>query len=162
MKSSQFFLLLIITILLLPIALSGNTNGENNPFKIKEINDSEIRIQFTLPQWEIEQINVKNEIRKKVKIQETPYLFIDEEETLPVFSTMIAIPNRGGVDLLVSNSSKSSINDFTADFDAALNRENQQGRFTDIHYPAANVVISEPQILRDFRVVNLNIYPLLI
>ncbi len=63
MKSSQFFLLLIITILLLPIALSGNTNGENNPFKIKEINDSEIRIQFTLPQWEIEQINVKNEIR---------------------------------------------------------------------------------------------------
>ena len=35
-------------------------------------------------------------------------IFIDEEETLPVFSTMIAIPNRGGVDLLVSNSSKSS------------------------------------------------------
>ncbi|HPI43570.1 MAG TPA: C25 family cysteine peptidase, partial [Candidatus Cloacimonas acidaminovorans] len=159
MKASRFFLLLIVTILLLPISLSGNTNGEINPFKIKEINDSEIRIQFTLPQWEIEQINVKNEIRKKVKVQETPYLFIDEEETLPVFSTMIAIPNRGGVDLLVSNSSKSSINDFTADFDAALNRENQQGRFTDIHYPAANVVISEPQILRDFRVVNLNIYP---
>lgn len=79
---------------------------------------------------------------------------------MPVFSTMIAIPNRGGVDLLVSLIfSKSSINDFTADFDAALNRENQQGRFTDIHYPAANVVISEPQILRDFRVVNLNIYP---
>ncbi len=159
MKASRFFLLLIVTILLLPISLSGNTNGENNPFKIQEINDSEIRIQFTLPQWEIEQINVKNEIRKKVKVQETPYLFIDEEETLPVFSTMIAIPNRGGVDLLVSNSSKSSINEFTADFDAALNRESQQGRFTDIHYPAANVVISEPQILRDFRVVNLNIYP---
>jgi len=85
MNSFRYLAMLIVTILLLPIALSGNANDENNPFKIKEMKDSEISIQFTLPQWEMEQFNVKNEIRKKVKVQETPYLFIDEEETLPIF-----------------------------------------------------------------------------
>ena len=159
MNSFRYLAMLIVTILLLPIALSGNANDENNPFKIKEMKDSEISIQFTLPQWEMEQFNVKNEIRKKVKVQETPYLFIDEEETLPIFSTMIAIPNRGGVNLLVSNTAKSTINEFTADFNDGLKQEREQGRYTDVLYPADNVVISEPQILRDFRVINLNIYP---
>ncbi|OQC07188.1 MAG: Gingipain R1 precursor [Candidatus Cloacimonetes bacterium ADurb.Bin089] len=159
MKQSKCLTLLLVTILLLPLAIFANNGITNNAFSITNSNSSEIKIQFSLPEWQINQIDNNGEIRKQIKVQDTSYLFIDEEETLPVFSTMIAIPNRGGVNLLVSNTAKSTINEFTADFNDVLRKESQQERYPDVLYPANNVVISEPQILRDFRVITLNIYP---
>ncbi|MEN6445766.1 MAG: C25 family cysteine peptidase [Candidatus Cloacimonas sp.] len=158
MKPYLYLSLLMIAILMLPVALYANANSADNPFELTRSANDEINIHFSLSEWEIKQID-NSDLIKQIKMSDTPYLFIDEKETLPVFSTMVAIPDRGGVNLFVSDPAKISIDQFIADFDEQLSSERQQGRLAEGLYPVNNVVISQPQILRDFRVVSINVYP---
>ena len=155
MPQKTFKYLSLILILLAPLFLLAETSVA--PFNIVNISDNSIQIRFELPAWSMERSELNN--LSRVKIDDIPYLFLEETETLPVFSTMIAIPYQGGVNLQINTTQQSIQNHIRLDFDSLLSSEKASGRYNEELYPANSVVISKPQIMRDFRIVTLNIYP---
>ena len=128
-------------------------------FSISRSSQESVQLHFELPGWELEQVTRDGQTLHKVKLADTPYLFIGEEETLPVFATMIAIPHSGGVTLRVNGGEQRKEPSLRLDFDSTLSGERIAGRYSSQLYPANYIQISEPQVLRDFRVVTLNVCP---
>ena len=155
MKRKTYKYLSLILILFSPLYLLAETSVP--PFNLVSSSGSSIQIHFELPEWSMERGEVNN--LSNVKIDDVPYLFLEETETLPVFSTMIAIPYQGGVNIQINATQQNIQNQIKLDFDSLLSSEKANGRYNEELYPATSVVISEPQIMRDFRVISLNIYP---
>ncbi len=152
MPLKNYIYLSLILILSAPIFLMAE-----NFFNIINTSDNSIQIHFELPSWSMERNEANN--LSSVKIDDVPYLFLEETETLPVFSTMIAIPCQGGVSIQINSTQQNIQNQIKLNFDSLLSSEKANGRYNEELYPASSVVISEPQIMRDFRIVTLNIYP---
>lgn len=150
---------LLAMLLLIPLFLTAQQLPGGSAFTITRNAGDGIQISFQLPDWELESVERGGETLSRVRIAGIPNLFIDEEETLPVFSTMIAIPYSGGVSLRLSESPSGVRDGVLLDFASSLATEQQSGRYTESLYPAAMAQISEPMVLRDFRVVTLNIHP---
>ncbi len=150
---------LLALLLLIPLFLAAQQLPGGSAFTITRNAGDGIQISFQLPDWELETVERGGETLSRVRIAGIPNLFIDEEETLPVFSTMIAIPYRGGVSLRLSESPRGVRDGVHLDFASTLATEQQSGRYTESLYPAASALISEPMVLRDFRVVTLNVHP---
>jgi len=149
----------ILLLLLFPLSIFAQTAETVKPFSLTRSSDQSVNLHFQLPAYDLERVELKGETLTKVKVADTPYLFIDETETLPVFSTLVAIPYSGGAALGSFNVLNSNTLSYKADFDAELSRERNLGRQSGSLYPQRNVEMSEPQILRDFRVVSINVYP---
>lgn len=146
-------------LVLIPLSLFAQTGTGTSAFSITRSSQDGIQLHFELPQWSMESSTRNGETLQKVSVADAQYIYIGEEETLPVFATMIAIPYSGGVSLRQLGSDLQTQSQVRLGFDAALTTERIGGRYSDALYPAANAVISEPQVLRDFRVVSVNIYP---
>ncbi|MBW6513277.1 MAG: choice-of-anchor D domain-containing protein [Candidatus Syntrophosphaera sp.] len=159
MKKVNPIWLTIAMLALIPLSLFSQTLQAESAFSITRSSGDGIQIRFDLPQWKLERVERGGETLHKVSVAGAQYIFIDEEETLPVFATMVAIPYSGGVSLNLLGSESQSSDQVRLDFDAALTAERNNGRYASELYPADQVLISEPQVLRDFRVVSLNIYP---
>lgn len=151
------FALILTAILLsvIPFAIFAQAAQVTNPFSLNRSGATEVSLHFELPAFELVESQVKGETLTRVKIENTPYLFIDETETLPVFSTLIAIPYNGGVSLQTLSQTPASEYRAKLDFDGLLKEESRNGKL----YPENGIQLSEPQILRDYRVVSLNVYP---
>jgi hypothetical protein len=158
MKQIHPLWIALAAILLLPMSLVSQTS-HTSAFVLQRSASDGVNIRFELPAWNLETVSRGNESTQKVKMEGMPYLFIDEEETLPIFTTSVAIPYTGGATLSVLGSANHAENIGSMDFDASLSREREAGRLTDTLYPAQTVVISDPMILRDFRIVTINVYP---
>jgi len=156
MKRYVHIALIAACLAIIPLLSSAFTTGSSSVFSIRNQNPSQIDIRFNLPQWQLNKLQDKSQ-QQKVSIPETPYLFIDEEETLPIFSTMIAIPNQGGVSLQVLGDTSNILSNIDLEHRQLIVRDIQE-RSGNL-YPQMKVVISEPAIIRDVRIVTLNIYP---
>jgi len=141
------------------VVLLAQLTENNTPFSLSRSNGQSTSIRFQLPKWELENVEIDGVMHQRVKLENTPYLFIDEKETLPIFTTMIAIPYSGGFTLNAINSASSMETLNRSDFDRELFNERSSGRYSAALYPEANVLSSEPQVLRDYRVVSINVYP---
>ncbi len=151
--------ILLLIMLIIPVLLcAGELPGKEN-FTILSESPSGLQIKFSLPAWELKEINNAGAKAQKVVIGETPYLFLDETETLPIFSTLIAIPNSGGASIRMIGGQSREEQLFTADFDRELSAAKNDDKQEQGLYPKMNFSLSEPQILRDMRIVSLNIYP---
>jgi len=159
MYSARTIYLSLMLVILFPVVLFAQLTDAGNPFSLSRSNTQSANIRFQLPHWELENVELDGVIHQRVKVENTPYLFIDEKETLPVFTTMIAIPYSGGYTLNSLNTSSSVEVLNRSDFDRELYNERSSGRIPGTLYPQASVVSSEPQILRDYRVVTINVYP---
>lgn len=148
-----------IVLTMLQIALFAQVTGKEQAFSISRSSAQGIQLRFDLPTWELESTNKNGEQVQKIKVADTPYLFIDESETLPVFSTQIAIPYSGGASLRILNTANQTRQQIKADFSESLTAERNSGRFTDLLYPNNIVNISQPQVIRDYRIVTVNVYP---
>lgn len=86
-------------IFILAIILSaGLTSLWAEPaLSISSESPSGINLSFELPDWTVETESIST--GSKISIKDASYLFVDDQETLPVFSTFIAIPYQGGVEL---------------------------------------------------------------
>ncbi len=147
----------LLAALILPLAVWASP--AESPFSITRSSETSLQLHFDLPSWTLENTDREGESLQKVKVEGTPYLFIEEQETLPVFSATLAIPYSGGASLSVINSASQALGQYDLDFSASLNGERLAGRFAEARYPANPAVISEPQVIRDFRVVTVNLYP---
>ncbi|MDD4310299.1 MAG: C25 family peptidase propeptide domain-containing protein, partial [Candidatus Cloacimonetes bacterium] len=159
MKSNSLIWLCVIMVFVIPVTLVSQVTSIPQNFSILRSSSNAVSIRFQTPEWSIESVQVKGETLDRVKVLNTPYLFFDETETLPVFSTMIAIPYSGGATLTVVNSSSQIQQNIKADFDETLRSERKKGNYSGSLYPANTVSISDPQVIRDYRVVSINVYP---
>ncbi|HOH79717.1 MAG TPA: C25 family cysteine peptidase, partial [Candidatus Cloacimonadota bacterium] len=159
MKSSCILWIALIVLSMIPLSLASQVGPANSAFSISRSASGSLDLHFELPAWKLEEVSKDGESLQRVSITDTPYLYIGEDETLPIFSTTLAIPYRGGASLSVLSAASDSRAVTSMDFDTLLNSEKAAGRLSDPLYPASSVLISEPMILRDFRIVTINVYP---
>jgi len=159
MRRMGLFSLGIIALMMIPVMLFSNGSIDSSAFELLRSTDQYIDVRFRLPQWEIKTEQVDGREIRKVVVDGASYLFIDEDETLPVFSTTLAIPYRGGAELQLTDVQSSSRNVGELGFSSILNAERAAGRYSAAVYPEQSVLVSEPKILRDYRVVMLNFMP---
>ncbi|NLO12161.1 MAG: gingipain R [Candidatus Cloacimonetes bacterium] len=151
---------MLIAFIALPAILGAQTQVANSSFSLMRSSDDGIQLRFQLPTWKLEETNDDDGItRQRVKMEGVPYLYLDETETLPVFSTSIAIPYQGGVSLEIANTASQTQALDGTDFDVLLSRERAMGRHLEQLYPAQSVILGEPMIMRDFRIVHINVHP---
>jgi hypothetical protein len=103
---------------------------------------------------------VENGVRQAViELAQEPNLLIDGAPSLPHVSRLYRISNTGGVDLRIYRA------EFTTEADVFLapyasGADVAQSVFeTNAWYPAEPVALSAPMIFRDFRVVQVTLYP---
>ncbi|MGC9362320.1 MAG: C25 family cysteine peptidase, partial [Candidatus Syntrophosphaera sp.] len=159
MRNIKYTWLILAVIMLLPFSLKAQHSNDGSAFRIMESNAEGISISFELPDWKLERVEDKGETLSKIKVEDTQYIFLGEEETLPVFTTMIAVPYSGGVSLRELHVAEESRTQVKLDFDSILANEKAAGRYVEELYPEVPVRISEPKVMRDFRVVSVNVYP---
>lgn len=159
MKRVLSLAMLTALILLLSFTLNAQTPTSGSPFTISRSSGNEITIRFELPDWDLESVERDGETLHRINVVGANYNFIDETETLPIFGTMVAIPYSGGATLNLLGSAEQTREMITLDFNSALSAEKLSGRLPEALYPAQAVLMSEPQVLRDFRVVTLNVNP---
>ncbi|MBN2829981.1 MAG: hypothetical protein JXR56_06655, partial [Candidatus Cloacimonetes bacterium] len=170
MKKARLVLLIALMVLL-SIQLYAIQNIEEatvKQFKVLESSVSHTTLEFTLPEFEVETEELNGIEFDKIVTECDGFLPVQGLPELPVFSTMIAIPYQGSVSLEVVNKVTHSISNFSAipaqdytvenpsersfSFDADFYNSNEL-------YPLESVTLSEPMIIRDFRVVALSFSP---
>lgn len=122
-------------------------------------------IDFVLPAFEIKQEQQMGNNYHKIIMEDTAYLSETGMPELPTLSTMIAIPRQGsayvemmdsqtkvlrGITPFPVQNDKSGSDDFTINSDYYAGNRNLDTRV---------LQFSDPQIMRDFRIINIQIEP---
>jgi hypothetical protein len=147
-------LLCVMTMFLLIISATAiAATGDN--FRMLSQTGSQIDLRFNLGEWNL-QSKTENGIEIKSVVSDAQNkLYIGEEETLPLFSTMIAIPSGMDVELVTTVSRRQEVSNVNLINSSAM----QQERSGENLYPHRQFAVSEPGQMRDFRVVTINVYP---
>ncbi|MDY0151614.1 MAG: C25 family cysteine peptidase, partial [Candidatus Cloacimonas sp.] len=159
MKHFTALWLLATLLTLIPLTLSAADATGANAFSISRSSADGIQLHFELPAWKLEDVKQGDRTLQRVSVADAPYIFINETETLPVFATMVAIPYSGSASLNILGSQQQNRSVVNLDFNSILSHERSAGKYTAALYPANSALISEPQVIRDFRVITVNIYP---
>ncbi|MDZ4181721.1 MAG: C25 family cysteine peptidase, partial [Candidatus Cloacimonadaceae bacterium] len=159
MRLNSLFLVLVILMTLAPLLAFSAGPARPAGFEILSESTNGIDIRFNLPAWNYQSSASRDPELKRVQIDEAQYLFFEEQESLPIFSATIAIPYSGNANLSVVNTRHRMESNIRLEFDAELTQERASGKYRDSIYPAQYIQISEPMIMRDFRIVTVNVYP---
>lgn len=165
MRKLCFLSTIIVLLLVAGLPLLAKVPTDNTAFRVVSKSAQYIDIEFVLPDYEISQENRLGTNYQKIVMQDTGYITEEGMPELPTLSTMIAIPTHGSayVELLKSRSKTlENISPYPVQ-----NERSQPDEFTintDYYngsksHETALIQCSEPQILRDFRVVNIQIEP---
>jgi hypothetical protein len=131
--------------LIFPVLISGQLASQQSSFEIRSQTGSSLDLRFNLPAWNLEASDAKNPDVKSIKAEDNPKLFIEEVETLPIFTTNIAIPYSGGVTLTVVNRSQATERSLELDCKGILQEEKQKDRLSSDFYPEHYIRISDPK-----------------
>jgi hypothetical protein len=149
------FNICILACLLFSLATLQIYANDNSRFNYNRINDKEIKLKFSLGNWNPTPIEKGSSGKIKINSEAQNYLYIDEEETLPVFSTIVAIPE--GMNAILENS-ETFVKTYSAENYAFKQILDLKGIESE-QYPVSRVEISEPAQFRDFRIININVFP---
>lgn len=159
----------MITIMLM-IAISVKAvqwQSSGNAFSSGVKTPTSLNVTFTLPEYEINSEAVDGVMYQKITLKDAGYYADEGSPKLPYLSTMIAIPNHGQVSVEVLDTrdtimhhylpfpvQKESFTHTKRDFkfNTAVYESGQK-------YPRDEITCSEPQIMRDFRVIQVQIQP---
>lgn len=130
-------------------------SADNDNFKIVRHSSNQIDLKFETGAWKLETKSENGIDYKTIKSTSVNNLLIDEEETLPIYSALVAIPDGMDVELVTDITRSVDLQSVNLLQKDAINRSKGNA---DV-YPQKQIVISEPGQFRDFRVVNLNVYP---
>jgi len=154
-QTKKIGLLVSIFLSILFVTTSLNAQEKNRNFKVVQKTQSQITINFNLGDWELENKSENGVNLQTIKSDARHSLLIDETETLPIFSTLVAIPDGMDIELSTENIMNDEISTVNLRGKELINRESG----INANYPLKQIVTSEPGQFRDFRIVNLNIYP---
>lgn len=164
MPMSRFCLPRCLSLIIISL-LAGSLAAiipNNGVFTLQSKSNSDIEIHFVLPDFQQESINQDGQVRTKITIEGAGYTSEQGEAELPIFSTMVAIADHGDFQLLPLQMDSKILKDVHP----ALYYDDEQlltknlfeinGLNTSAH-PA--IKMSSPQIMRDFRVLIIQINP---
>jgi len=163
------FLVLLCLLASLSFATATNTtaNSLNSAFTLGAKNTNSMEVGFHLPQYNVSEESVNGASYQKINLPRGGTLMQEGMPELPTVSTTIAIPAHGAVSIEVLSSEQEVINNFTP---YPLQRDespdspkgfmiNQEYYSNGSSYPEAAVEYSDPMILRDFRVIVVQVNP---
>lgn len=157
--------LISIIALISVIPLFAEVSVQKTAFKVESKSPTEMEIKFDLPQYQIAGVSKSGRNYAKIEMADANYLTEIGMPELPVLSTMIAIPQKGGVSVEIINSRTQEI---AGIIPYPVQKEVSETGMLDIDSAYYNgikqvstevVQYSEPQILRDFRVVSIQLQP---
>jgi hypothetical protein len=164
MKSLFFFLLLSLAISLNAASIQSN----NAPFRITSKNTDHMDIEFSLPSYKIVSEVSANQTFQRIQMDKADYLSKDGMPELPVFGGLIAIPYHGTAQMQIISQQDDALEGITPYpvqskeieqndiLDFKMNREYYQSGGK---YPEQTITLTDPSIIRDFRVVNFTVRP---
>ncbi|MDP8232299.1 MAG: C25 family cysteine peptidase, partial [Candidatus Zophobacter franzmannii] len=163
-----FLITLLFTLSFQLIAIQDTEQDTVTRFNVLESTPTSTTLEFSLPEFKL----VKQELNgiEFDKIETQCDGFVPElgQPELPLYSTMVAIPYSGSVSLEVLNKTSFQVDNFTAIPAQDYTIENEMERSfaldedfynSNIEYPVQAENISDPMIVRDFRVVSLTFTP---
>jgi len=162
---------------LLPVLLAGcivfaNINDNlpanlNSAFSLRAKNNSSLQVNFTLPEYTIQEEANGGPVYRKIILPLSGTLMETGMPELPVVCTTIAIPHTGGVNIEVLSTQQTIIPDFLPyPVQQGNSLESPKGFIINntyysggCNYPEMLIEYSEPSILRDFRIITIQINP---
>ncbi len=155
----RYFIFALILAMLIPGMLCALSQQSSTSFSITSQNENSIDLRYSIPAWRLENTSRAGSTAQKVVIDNAPNLFIEEDETLPILTATIAIPYQGGFELQIQNSTRSIQSNIMLENHALIARSVSERNDGSSHYPHTSVTVSEPVIVRDLRIVSINVYP---
>lgn len=164
-RKGSLISLIFLILLLISTSLLAETANQRTAFSITSRSTNYMDIEFTIPAFEIKQEQQMGNSYHKILMDNAAYLTEEGMPELPTLSTIIAIPEHGSVyaELLDSQTRVlSNITPFpvqkeqTKSDDFIINTDYYSGSKS---VDTKVLQISDPQILRDFRIINLQIEP---
>ena len=157
----QITLILLCTLILFAGVLYASNENAEPRFSVMRSDQRQISLSLSTPQPMIQELIQVGKAVKDISVENTCSTADAGQPQLPIISTLIAIPPRGGV---AFNFTYGSVESVPLQNPMLYEQEDQliaSGIFAgdDGIYPSQLVQVSEPAIIRDFRVVQINAYP---
>jgi hypothetical protein len=160
---------LLITILLSVVfAYAVNFDQHTNSCRVISSKTDHIDLEFTLPNFKIENVIIGGVSYQRLKTDNNDYLVKTGMPELPIFSGTIAIPYHGQASFSILSSEQHQIA-FSIAYPSQSKMETHDTpeSFTidrsfyesNSIYPAEDIKFGVPQILRDFRIVSFTVQP---
>ncbi|MCK9557674.1 MAG: C25 family cysteine peptidase [Candidatus Cloacimonadaceae bacterium] len=164
---------IVLILLSLMCGLAFSSEAEISPtsfksaFEISHRSSQNMDLEFHLPQFQVTPQMVGSQSFHRIELPGAATLMQSGMPELPVITTTIAIPYQGTVNVEVLSSDQSIISEFNAyplqqgsELESPKSFiQNTQYYSSGGQYPAAAVEYSDPMILRDFRIITLQVNP---
>ena len=167
MKKTLIIILVIFSFTLFADRVTLNENSKL--FEHTTLSENHTRINFTLDGYNIEEIVKGNRTYKRISYPGEGDFAVPGKPDLPNFTRMFAIPDAGNVRLQISGAEEEIISDIAVfpRRELKIDGEPLSTDFTidtDFYengtvFPEQIVVLGEPAIFRDYRVVTVSISP---
>ena len=139
----------------------------SSAFRVTNGSSGQMNIRFTLPDYTLENVTVGDKQFQKVHIKDAGHTLDDGLPQLPFLTLTIAIPRRGAPQLSLANTQTQVISNINAyPVQEGMAEENPKGfvynadfYHNNTLYPQSPLVCGEPYILRDFRLISIQVNP---
>ena len=166
-KLTLIMLLSMICGLAFAAATDFSVASFKSAFEITSNTNNSMELEFSLPQYEITTQENNGQTFHRIVMPGAGTLMQSGMPELPVITTTIAIPHQGGVNIEVINSQQSVISNYHAyPLQQDMELENPKSFVQDTQYyggggeyPTAAIEYSDPKIIRDFRVITVQVNP---
>ncbi len=154
MRFVSIFLLLAIASTIFAVGQHGMTCSQSEP--------SSLEIDFALPQWDL--IDAPDKDGSIIQSSNLAWIAEEGKPQLPIFSTSIALPDRGSFHYEVEILEEEIVNDVLiapwheptneafVDYDGSIYGQDKL-------FPESIVEMSDPAIMRDYRVAAITVTP---
>jgi len=138
----------------------------SSPFKVIQQTSQFIDVEFTLPSYDLSSASKDGISYRKLSFENAGSMLQPGMPDVPTFSAYIAIPFHGSISPEIIARDDSRLSNFIPypqqDDSAKSTEQFSLNRDYYTHggiYPQQTMNVSDPQILRDLRIVNLTLYP---
>ncbi|MEN6444569.1 MAG: C25 family cysteine peptidase [Candidatus Cloacimonas sp.] len=162
MKATK--LVMLILTCMVGILFAESVATDVNPLKVVAQNSTQIKLQLQVPELQID--NLGNSGYKILSMQGASSTAETGYPELPMFSAWVAIPPKGDIEVKVTAGEMISRKGIKpkpvfADKEQETALEHNRTAYKSSSlYPQSNYSYSQPQILRDFRVVQISLNPI--
>ncbi|HOD17035.1 MAG TPA: C25 family cysteine peptidase [Candidatus Cloacimonadota bacterium] len=167
MKKNAFLTAMFCLVNVLCLSAFGVNQVANSAFSIKNTSAQSMELEFNLPEYELVNENLGNTTYQKISLPDAGYLTDAGLPELPTLSAIIAIPAHGSVEVEMLDTKTKQVKHILPypsqgdgndpnPLNIIINRSCYEGNQI---YPQDIIQISEPQIMRDYRVVTLQVQP---
>ena len=160
--------LLLLGLLIVPILALTDVQKENTSnFQIQSRRATGLTLTFQLSDFNVAQITQQNELYHKIELPGAQSAPLPGMPDLPIFTTTLAIPATGGVSVQITGAEEQiweEFNPYPMQDHSLAESTRSFSKSEDFYqsralYPENDIVCTDPMILRDFRIITLQVNP---